>query len=307
MNIGYIGLGHMGGALARRLQTFRPLHVYDLSPTAVTRMTAAGATSCASNRDVGRACEMVLLSLQTSDQVRAAIFGNNGLIEGLQPGSMIIDQTTGDPMATRAMAAELAARGIDLIDAPVSGGPPAAEAGTIAIMVGASEAQYARAEPVLRSITSNLFHTGVLGTGQVIKLANNLLNAAQRLLTLEVMALAVKNGATPERTWEILVKSSGRNFMLEHTVPKHILTGNLSQGFTLGLMHKDVRLAQEMAMNSGVPMFFGGLVQALYRALMNEHGAEGEVNLCVRMFERMAQTKLTPEPLNSDTEANIHS
>ncbi len=295
MNIGYIGLGHMGGALARRLQLSRPLHVFDLSVTAINRMTDCGAIACASNRNVGRACEIVLLSLQTSDQVRSVIFGANGLLEGLQPGAMIIDQTTGDPFATRAMAAELATRGIDLIDAPVSGGPPGAEAGTIAIMVGASDAQFLRAEPVLQSITSNLFHTGSLGTGQVIKLANNLLNAAQRLLTFEVMALAVKNGATPERTWEVLVKSSGRNFMLEHTFPKHILNGNLAQGFTLGLMHKDVRLAQELAMNSGVPMFFGSLVQSLYRTIMNEHGADGEVNLSVRLFERMAQTTITPE------------
>ncbi len=300
MGTGYIGLGHMGGALATRLQLSVPLHVYDLNPASVAKLVKSGAAACSSSSEVAERCDVVLLSLQTSDQVRQVIFSDTGLAKGLKPGSMIIDQTTGDPLATRQMAEELKPLGIDLIDAPVSGGPPGAAAGTIAIMVGASAEQYARAEPVLRAITSNLFHTGELGTGQVIKIANNLLNAAQRLLTLEVVALAVKNGATLEKTHEVLVKSSGSNFMLQHTFPRNILTGKLSQGFTLGLMHKDVRLALELAMNSDVPLFFGNLTQTLFKTLANEYGYDGEVNLAVRMYERMAKTTITPPESNAD-------
>jgi 3-hydroxyisobutyrate dehydrogenase len=289
----------MGGALATRLQLTHPLFVYDLSAANLSRMASAGSTPCGSSREVGERCDTVLLSLQTSAQVREVIFGQNGLIHGLKPGAMIIDQTTGDAFATRAMAEELAARNIDLIDAPVSGGPPAAKAGTIAIMVGATDEQYRRAESILRSISSNVFHTGRLGTGHVIKIANNMLNAAQRLLTLEVMCLAVKNGVTPEKTWEVMVKSSGRNFMLEHTVPKHILTGNLAQGFTLGLMHKDVLLAIDLARDSEMPLFFGQLVQSFYRMIGNEFGMESEVNLAVRTFERITGTRITPPETDS--------
>ncbi|MGF7160001.1 3-hydroxyisobutyrate dehydrogenase [Rhodoligotrophos appendicifer] len=294
MKVGYIGLGHMGGALAARLQLSQPLFVFDLRAANIEALTRLGATACQSNREVGEKSDIVLLSLQTSEQVREVIFGKDGLREGLARGTMIIDQTTGDANATRQMAKELETDGIELIDGPVSGGPPGAAAGTIAIMVGGTEVQFARAEPVLRMISSNVVHTGVLGTGQVIKLANNLLNAAQRLLTFEVMCLAVKNGATPQKTWEVMVKSSGRNFMLEHTFPKHILTGELAQGFTLGLMHKDVRLAQDLAAASDVPMFFGSTVLALYRDLANEFGRDGEVNLGVKLFERLSGATITP-------------
>jgi len=300
MRTGYIGIGHMGGALASRLQLSVPLHVFDLNPANIVKLVKVGAIACASNSEVGQQSDIVLLSLQTSDQVRQVIFGEKGLLEGMKRGGMIIDQTTGDPLATRKMAEELIPHGIDLIDAPVSGGPPGAAAGTIAIMVGATAEQYARAEPTLRAITSNLFHTGDLGTGQVIKIANNLLNAAQRLLTFEVFALAVKNGATPQKTWEVLAKSSGRNFMIEHTIPRHILSGKLFQGFTLGLMLKDVCLAQDLAKDSGVPMFFGSLTQALFRSVTNEYGVDGEVNLAVRMFEKMAQTTITPIGSNAE-------
>ena len=164
---------------------------------------------------------MILLCLPRSDDVRAAIFGADGLIEGLRPGALIVDQTTGNPYATRVMAAELAARQVALIDAPVSGGTQGAEAGTISIMVGASAAQYARVQPVLAAISSNLFHAGDVGAGQVMKLVNNLLSGAQRLLTIEAMALAVKNGIDPERACAILLAGGARNSFTEkfHAYP----------------------------------------------------------------------------------------
>ena len=180
MRVGYIGLGNMGGALARRLQRSQPLHVYDLNPEALARLTAAGATACASPREVGEASDIVLTCLQTSSQVRSMIFGAGGLAEGLAADAIIIDQTTGDAFETRAMHKELAARGIHFLDAPVSGGPPGAEAGTIAIMTGAPADLFARVEPVLRAISGNVFHVGEVGAGHVMKVVNNLLSAAQR-------------------------------------------------------------------------------------------------------------------------------
>ncbi len=301
MHVGYIGVGNMGGGLARRLQLTHPLHVFDLSRAALDRMVGVGATACDSGRQIGEQCDVVFLCLQTSHQVRVAIFGEDGLLAGLKPGSLIVDQTTGDALATRAMAKELAGTGVSLVDAPVSGGPQWAEAGTIAIMVGASEADWLRIEPVLRSISSNVFHCGDVGTGHVAKVCNNLMAASQRLLSFEVMALAVKNGLSPEKAVQAMSKGSGRNYTLDVTFPRHILAGKLFQGFTLGLMHKDVKLATQLAAGSNVPLVLGGVVQQLYQSIVNEIGAEEEVNLAIRAYERMADVAICPPGASAES------
>lgn len=294
MRVGYVGLGNMGGALARRLQLSMPLHVFDLNPAAVDGLVAAGAVACASAREVAARSDIVLTCLQTSRQVRDAVMGEEGIAAGLAAGGIIADQTTGDAFETRALSAELAGRGLHFIDAPVSGGPPGAAAGTIAIMVGAPANLYARVEPVLRAISSNVFHTGEVGTGHVMKVANNLMAAAQRLLTHEVMCLAVKSGVEPAKAVEVIQRSSGRNYTIDVTYPRHILTGDLFQGFTLALMHKDVALANDLAAKAGVPLFLGAQVKEHYQAAINEFGAGGDVNDAVRMFERMAGTRVRP-------------
>ena len=168
--IGYIGLGVMGGALARRLLREHKLTVFDLSKERCAEFAALGATVAASPAEVGAASDIVLTCLPTSAQVRAVIFGDNdGLIRGMKPGGLIADQTSGATAATRAMAEELAPTGVQLIDAPVSGGPRGADAGTIAIMVGGEPAQYARLEPVLKVISPNVAHVGPLGAGHTLK------------------------------------------------------------------------------------------------------------------------------------------
>ena len=257
MPVGYVGVGNMGGALARRLLLAEPLFVYDLDPAAVQTMVAKGATASASLAHVADTCETILLCLPTSIQVRQVIFGNGGLASTARKGTVIIDQTSGDATATRAMALELAAAGIELIDAPVSGGIRGAEAGTIAVMVGASAEQFDRIEPLLRRISSNVFHAGGIGTGHTMKCANNMMSAANRAVAIEAVALAVKNGVAPERAVEIIMSGSGRNFWLEHFMQPHIIKGNLHSGFTLGLLHKDVKQACQLGTDTGVPMFIG--------------------------------------------------
>jgi 3-hydroxyisobutyrate dehydrogenase len=294
MRIGYIGLGQMGGALARRLQSTFPLNVFDLNSVAVQQLVDAGAQACRTAREVGEHSDVVFTCLQTSEQVETAIFGTEGLAFGLKSGGLIVDQTTGDAHATRRMAARLGESGLELIDAPVSGGPQYAAAGTIAIMAGGSPQQYQRIEPVLKAISPNVFHCGGVGTGHVAKVCNNLMAASQRLLTFEVVALAVKNGLSPEQAVEVMLKSSGRNYTLDVTFRRHILPGELFQGFTLGLMQKDVGLAMQLAASSGVPLFFGGMVRQFYQAIINERGADADVNYAVKVFERLADVNITP-------------
>ena len=192
------------------------------------------------------------------------------------------------------MAAELAPRGIDLIDAPVSGGIKGAEAGTIAIMVGASQAQLDRVLPLLNAISPNVFHAGGVGTGQTIKLVNNMLLAAQRLLTLEGMALAARNGVAPEKACEILKAGSGNNHFISNFLGSHVLKGKLALGFTLGLMRKDVHLACRLGSDTGVPMFYGNLTQELYQLCINDQGVNAQVNTAALVMDRLAGTQVVP-------------
>ncbi|HSV79392.1 MAG TPA: NAD(P)-dependent oxidoreductase [Ramlibacter sp.] len=294
MNIGYVGLGNMGGGLARRLQKTHPLRVYDVSATAVRALVEQGATEARNLREVAASCDVILLCLPTSEHVRTAIFGAEGLATALRPGTLIIDQTTGDPFVTRALGVDLEQCGVALVDAPVSGGRQAAEEGTITIMVGASPEDFARIQPVLAAMSSNVFHAGDAGSGQVIKLANNLLAGAQRLLSFEAMALAVKNGIDPEKACAILMAGSGCNHFLEKFMASQVLQGKLSSGHSLGLMHKHLRLACALGSDSGVPMLYGNLTREIYQMCISAMGADSQVNTAALFVDGMAGTHVVP-------------
>ena len=294
MNIGYIGLGAMGGALAARLQLSHSLHVFDLNAMAVQHLVSLGATACASARELGERCEVVLLCLPTSNHVRTALQGEQGLGAGLRPGSLVIDQTTGDPAVTRTLAVELATRGVELVDAPVSGGATGARAGTIAIMVGGADAAFARAAPLLKAISPNVFHAGAVGAGHVMKLVNNMLSATQRLASMEALSLAAKNGIDAQRACEVLCAGGAKNVFLEKAMPT-ILKGDLAPGFTLALMHKDVRLACDLGSGSEVPLFYGNLTREMLQLAISELGAQAQVNTPALMFDRLAGTHVVPD------------
>lgn len=299
MDIGYIGLGAMGSALATRLQQAHPLRVFDLQPDAVQRLVATGARACASARELGTLCDIVLVCLPTSNHVRALLDGPDGLAAGLRPGCLVIDQTTGDPAVTRELAAALAARGVALVDAPVSGGAAGARAGTIAIMVGGNDEACARAMPVLQAISPNVFRAGEVGAGHVMKLVNNMLSAAQRLASMEALSLAAKNGIEPKRACDILLAGGARNAFLEKAMPA-VLKGDLAPGFTLALMHKDVRLGCDLGASSGVPLFYGNLTREMLQMSISELGAQAQVNEPALMFDRLAGTHVVPASNSSN-------
>ena len=253
MKFGYIGLGNMGGAIAKRMLLSQELIVFDLSEKIRNEFSELGAHTASTIAEIGAAADVVFLCLPTSNDVREVIFGPNGLLSTMKNG-IICDMTTGDPVLTRQMADELPI-GISLVDAPVSGGPAGATAGTLAIMVGGSDNAVGQAMPALEAVSPNIFRTGGIGTAHVMKLANNMLNATNRLATFEALALATKNGIDPDLCAEILNKSSGKNFATDVTLPKFVLPNdNPVQGFTLGLMHKDIRQAAELGISTGVTL-----------------------------------------------------
>lgn len=293
MDIGYVGLGNMGAALARRLIKKHTLRVYDLKPDAMQRLADLGARPTQSPKALAAECDLVMTCLPTSKEVHDAIFGDNGLASGLKKGGVIADMTTGDPNATRAMARDLAARGITLIDAPVSGGPHGADAGTIAIMVGAPAELYPKVKAIFEVISPNIFHCGDVGTGHVMKLVNNVIAASVRMATFEAVAMGIKNGLSLASCAEVLAKGSARSYTTEITLPKFV-KGDINTNFSIGLMHKDVRLATELGAASASPMPVCNLVREIFQIGLNENGPHSDVNLLIRLYERQSGVKITP-------------
>jgi 3-hydroxyisobutyrate dehydrogenase len=296
MKVGYIGVGNMGSVLATRLMKEHELVICDESELALERLKLLGATVAMDKAMLARECEFIFICLPTSDHVKAVIFGDGGLIEYLRPGSLLIDQSTGDPKETRMMASILQQYGCNLIDAPVSGGIAGAIAGTLTIMVGGSAELFARVLPLLKAISSNIFHVGDVGGGHVIKLVNNLMSCAQRLLTMEAMTLAQKNGIDLNVAVKVLNASGGSNAYLEKIMGPRILQGKLDVGFTLGMAHKDLRFACQMGIDSDVPMFFGNLTRDLYQLCIAKMGSENQVDTVAMVFDEFAKTKIVPEP-----------
>ncbi len=287
-------VGKHGRPLASRLRLTYDLSVYDLDSAAVRRLVDRGASASTSLTDLAARCETILLCLPTSDHVRAAIFGERGLLHGVRPSTVIIDQTSGDPRATRAMAADLVASGVELVDAPVSGGPKRADDGTIAIMVGATGSQFARVQPILTAISPRVFHAGALGHGHLVKLVNNMISGAMRWLTFEGVALAAKQGVEPRTAVEIMLAGGARNDYMQSVMGPEVLNGNLGLGFSLGLAHKDIRLACELGAESDVPMFLGNLTRELYQMCINEMGFDTKVDSAALVMDRLAGTHVVP-------------
>ena len=295
--IGYVGLGVMGGALARRLLREYKLTVFDLSPERCAEFAALGATVAGSPAEVGAASDIVLTCLPTSAQVRDVIFGDNhGLIRGLRSGGLIVDQTSGATAATRAFAAELEGTGIELIDAPVSGGPRGADAGTIAIMVGGTPQQFVRVAPVLAVISPNTAHVGPLGAGHTLKAVNNMMSAANRLLAFEAVAIAAANGLDPAIVVDMINKSSGRNSATMAVFPNNIFTDDFEARFTLALMEKDVALAAELAGNGFEHLTLTPLILRNYRMGIERFGRNGDIHDMLRFYEEAGGTQIAKKP-----------
>jgi len=290
----------MGGALAARLVAQGGLMVFDLEPPAIERIVALGATQAPHLRALARECDVVFLCLPTSAHVREAILGEGGLAGGLRPGSVVVDQTSGDPRESRAIAAELVSYQVEYVDAPVSGGPLRAAEGTIAVMVGATVEQYSRLLPVLSKISPNVFHAGEVSSGHLVKLVNNLVSGIIRWATLEGVALAAKHGVAPKSAVEIMSAGGAMSNWMVAVMGPQILEGNLANGFSVGLAHKDLKIACELANEASVPLLVGNVTREIYQMCINEFGFDTKVDATALMMDRMAKTHVVPTDYRFD-------
>jgi 3-hydroxyisobutyrate dehydrogenase len=243
----FLGLGAIGAPMAAHLAKAGPLTVWNRTAARAADFSRAhGAAVAATPRDAAADADVVVTCLPTSREVEALLDGPDGLLASLRPGALFLDCTSGDPAASRRIAGRLGERGIGFADAPVSGGTNGAEAGTLAIMVGADEATFARARPVLSLMGSRIEHVGPVGSGHALKAVNNALLAVNILAVGEGLAALVKAGVSPRTALDVINVSSGRSFVSETLVPERVLTGTWPRTFRLALLHKDVGIARDL-------------------------------------------------------------
>jgi 3-hydroxyisobutyrate dehydrogenase len=284
MKIAFIGLGNMGGPMALNLlKAGHTLSAFDLSVEACKKFAAEGLPIAKSAAETVADAEVVVSMLPASAHVEGlflGVAGKPGLLESIKAGTLVIDSSTIAAATSRKVAEAAAAKGVAMIDAPVSGGTGGAIAGTLTFMVGGDTQDLERARPVLEKMGAKIFHAGAAGAGQTAKICNNMLLGILMIGTSEALALGVANGLDPKVLSEIMRRSSGGNWALEkyNPMPGVMETSpaskNYAGGFGTDLMLKDLGLAQENATAVRASTPLGGLARSLYAAhSLSGHGA----------------------------------
>jgi 3-hydroxyisobutyrate dehydrogenase len=297
-SVGFVGLGAMGGAIAAKMLSTIRLQVFDLDAARVAALVKDGAVAAESAAALARQCDIVLTCLPRSEGVERLVLGADGIGSVMKAGSILVDMTTGDPEISRRIAAALAERGIAFADAPVAGGPHGARDGKLAVFVGAPVEVFERVYPVLSAASRRVFHTGGVGTGDVMKLVNNVIASSIRAITFEAIAMAAKNGIDLKTCAEILPLSSARSYQTEVALPR-LVEGRYAANFAVDLMIKDLRLATRLGKDSKAPMMIGNLVCELYQAMSNQLGPDADVDELMTIFERQAGVKVVPPAAQS--------
>ncbi len=264
MKLGIIGCGNMGGGMVARLrERGQDLLCFDPDPVILARMQDLGASPANSAAALAQSCDTILLSLPKAAVVRAVMAE---ILPHLSQGSLILDTSTSEPATSQAMAAEAAKRGALFIDGPVSGGPSAARAGTMTMLLGGEAQGISRLRPLLAHLTAKTVVVGGPGAGHAAKIANNMLCAANLVLVAEALRLGAAAGVAPEALLEGINAGSGRSGVSEVNFPRWILSGAFNSGFTMGLMRKDVGLAMSLAAETGLDLPGFAPIAALWEA-----------------------------------------
>lgn len=293
-SIGFVGVGRMGGRMARRLvDAGLDLTIYDTSPDVLKPLVDLGAHVAASPSGVASACEIVFVSLPTPAVVESVALGPGGIAEGSRV-KIFIDTSTTGATAARRIADGLAKKNITAVDCPVSGGLPGAEKGTLAVMVSCPEDILPRLRPILENL-GKIFYCGTKpGMGQTMKLLNNLLSATAMAITSEAVVMGVKAGLDPGLVVDVLNAGTARNTASTDKFPKYILPRTFNAGFAMGLFNKDIRLCLEEADALGVPMIVGNAVRQLYSIALASEGANADMTEVVKPVERWAGAIVGP-------------
>ena len=278
MKIGFIGTGTMGQPmLSNLLKKGHSIVAYDVVDAMLEGAVKRGATRAGSAADAAKQSELVITMLPSSSHIEAAYLGAGGILEGAASGRLCVDMSTVDPGASRRVAEAARKRGVRFIDAPVSGGVPRAEEGTLAIMVGGEARDVEEAKPVLACMGANIIHVGPVGSGEVAKICNNLIAGVAAVAVSEAFRIAEGFGVDPKVLTDVISKSSGSTWVMEHMHPvpgmvaKAPVNRGYAPGFMTDLMAKDLGLAVSAARDLRVPVFVAPAAQQVLR-LASSHG-----------------------------------
>lgn len=253
--IGFIGLGNMGNPMAKNLlKAGYSLTVYDLVEAAVNDVVKSGAIKADTPKSVAETSDVVILSLPTSKIIESVVLGEDGVLEGLKKGNILIDMSSAEPSSTRKMCEILKEQGVDMLDAAISGGPTGAAVGQLSIMVGGATEVFAKYKPILDVLGNNVYHVGEVGAGHTLKAVNNLLYGAIFVATCESIVLGVKAGIDAKILLDVISTSAGRNFAVDVKFKGNVLNRDFNPGFSADLLNKDMGIALNMAKEMNYPV-----------------------------------------------------
>lgn len=292
MKVGFIGLGIMGKPMSKNmLKAGYELVVMDVNPGPVEEVVAAGASSADTPKAVAEQTEIIITMLPNSPHVKAAVLGENGIIEGAKPGTVVIDMSSIAPLASKEVAAELEKIGVEMLDAPVSGGEPKAIDGTISVMVGGKKEVFDQCYDLMMTMAGSVVYTGSIGAGNITKLANQVIVALNIAAMSEALVLATKAGVEPELVYQAIRGGLAGSTVLDAKAPL-VMDRKFDPGFRIELHIKDLANVLETAHAIGVPLPLTAGVMEIMQALKvdgkqgNDHGG------LVQYYEKAAQVEV---------------
>ena len=289
--IGFIGLGIMGKPMAKNLlKAGYELVVFDINQDAVKEVVAAGAKSAPTSKDVAHQSEVVITMLPNSPHVKAAVLGENGVLEGAKPGLVLIDMSSIAPLASQEIAAAVAKKGVEMLDAPVSGGEPKAIDGSLSIMVGGSKSLFDRCTELLAKMGKSVVLCGEIGAGNTTKLANQIVVALNIAAVSEAFVLATKAGVDPELVFNAIRGGLAGSTVMEAKGPM-ILSGNFKPGFKIDLHIKDLANAIETGHDVGVPLPLTASVMEILQALKVDGKGQNDHSGIAMYYEKLAKVE----------------
>lgn len=286
MKVGFIGVGNMGGPMCRNIirNTNHEVIVFDLSPDAVKACTDIGASAASSVADVAARCDVVITSLPIPKVVEDVTLGPDGIAAHAKPGTVFIDLSTNAPATAQKVSAGMAAKGIAMLEAPVSGGVARATDGTIVIMVGGETATFEQQLPLLKSFSGEVIHVGDIGMGSTAKLINNMLAFCNSAAAAEALMMGKRSGIDMRKLDAVIRNASGMSSGYANMANK-ALAGDFRPTFALDLAHKDLRLALEMADALGVPGMIAPQVMNLMRMARGMGLGTSDTSAIMRVYE----------------------
>ncbi len=305
LDIGFIGLGVMGAPMATHLaRAGHRLALHDADP-AVARALACTLGGAAQALDSPAAlaprCDIVITMLPNGQVVQQVVLGERGLLQGLKQGALLLDSSSAEPWLTQRTAAALAARGVAMVDAPVSGAQWGAQEAKLVFMVGGEAAEVARVRPLLDLMGRAVHHVGALGAGHAMKCINNLITAITFSATMEGLVIGKRYGLDPAAMVEVLDQSTGGSWITQNHIRQRVLSRSFDDPFKLELMLKDIGIALELGRDAQLPLPLSSLGLQLWRAAALAAGPGASVSELARWVEQQAGTAVTPGAEGSET------